>query len=707
MATSEGQDINRRIEFVYFVFITVLVIFVVRLFFMQVIQYSFFKKHAVSQQSETIKQQIGRGTIYTADNKKAAVSIKTFAISADPEQVKNKAGVADYLSKQLGISRGEIMSKLALRKKFVYLARKVDSEKAEGILERDLPGLNLEPEEKRYYPLHETAASLVGFTGLDNTGLEGIEESFEKYLRGKMGSVLIRKDAKGRPILTDTVSVKKAEAGADIYLTIDSNIEYYAQQELKNAVEKYKGKTGMLISMNPNTGAIYALANYPYFDPNDFDKYPAETRKNRVVTDVFEPGSTFKIFTMSAVLEDRPAVYDEKVHCGDGKMVFFDRTIHDHEKHGWLTVPEVIKYSSNIGMVELALRVKPEKLYNEYTKFGFGKTSGTDLPGEVPGILRPYAQWDNATLSSIPYGQEVAVTAVQLIRAYAALANGGYLVTPYVVEKIKKNGSTIYENKAGNGAKVVDNATRTKLVDMLKMVMEKDGTGKKGVITGYNVAGKTGTAQKHNPKGKGYAPGKYVCSFIGFFPADKPEVVTMVLVDEPAEIWAFGGDVAAPAFKNLSNTMISSMHILPDGTKETVQVAAKTDKTIDSKLPDFSMKQFSEAKKFMADNDIKYERIGFGKIVIKQKPEPKKTVQPSEVVSVYLGDLGKNKEIRIYMPDVRGFSIRKAMEVLSIYGLKAKCTGSGLATAQDPKPGVALKAGTECKINFEVKDGAI
>lgn len=706
---NEGQDINRRIEFIYFVFITVLSIFVVRLFFMQVIQYSFFKKHAEKQQSETIKQQIGRGTIYTSDNKKAAVSIKTFAVSANPSQIKNKAAVADYLSKQLGISRYELMSKLVLKKKFVYLARKVDSEKAAGIIDRDIPGISMEAEEKRYYPLHETGAHLVGFTGLDNTGLEGIEESFEKYLRGKMGSVLIRKDAKGRPILTDTVSVKKAEAGADLYLTIDSNTQYYAQQELKTAVEKYKGKTGMLVSMNPNTGAIYAMANYPSFDPNDFDKYPAETRKNRVVTDVFEPGSTFKIFTMSAILKDRPAVYDEKVHCGDGKMVFFDRTVHDHEKHGWLTIPEVIKYSSNIGMVELALRLKPEKLYDEYTKYGFGKPAGTDLPGEVSGILRPYAQWDNSTLTSIPYGQEVAVTAMQLIKAYAALANGGYLVNPYVVEKIKKNGNTIYENKSANGAKVVDNATRLKLVDMLKMVMEKDGTGKKGVITGYNVAGKTGTAQKHNPKGKGYASGKYVCSFIGFFPADKPEVVTLVIVDEPAEIWAYGGDVAAPAFKNLSNTMISSMHILPDGTQENIQTAdkAKPVKMAVSKLPDFCLKQYSEARKFLTENDIKYEHIGFGKIVIKQNPEPKKTVQPSEVVSVYLGDMGKDKAIRIYMPDVRGFSIRRAMEVLSIYGLRAKCTGSGLAVVQDPKPGVALKTGTECKINFETKDGAL
>lgn len=704
---NDGKDINKRIEAVYFIIIAVLVIFVLRLIFMQVIQYSFYKKHAERQQLETIKQQIGRGTIYTSDNKKIAVSVKTFAVSANPKQIKNITEIADYLSKQLGLSRHTIMNKLSLKKKFVYLARKVDSEKAAAIIARNLTGIYMEPEEKRYYPLHETGANLVGFTGLDNTGLEGIEESFEKYLCGKRGSMVIRKDAKGQPIITDVVSVKKGEVGADLYLTIDSNIQYYAQQELKTAVEKYKAKTGMIVSMNPNTGAIYAMANYPYFDPNNFDKYAPEIRKNRVVTDVFEPGSTFKIFTMSAILKDRPSVYTEKVHCGDGKMVFFDRTVHDHEKHGWLTIPEVIKYSSNIGIVELALKVKPEKLYDEYQSYGFGKPTGADLPGEVAGILKPYEKWTNSTLSSIPYGQEVAVTAMQLLRAYAALANGGHLVSPYVVEKIKKDGNTIYENKIISGDKIVNIETRQKLLTMLKMVTEKGGTGTKAAIMGYNVAGKTGTAQKHNPKGKGYLPGKYVCSFIGFFPADKPEVVTLVIVDEPKEIWAFGGDVAAPAFKNLSNTMISSMHILSDSTQEKIQEADKPEKQIISKLPNFYMKQFVEAKKYLSDNDIKYERIGFGKVVIKQKPEPKKTVQPSDVVSVYLGDVDNNKAIKIYMPDVKGYSIRKAIEVLAIYGLKATCTGSGLAVAQEPKPGVLLTTGTECKINFAIKAGSM
>ncbi len=703
---TDGNEINKRIEWMLTLGIVMFAVFFVQLVLLQVFQYGKFKSMAQKQHLSTVKQQLGRGTIYTSDGKKAALSIKSYSISANPRQLRNKPVTAAFLAKHLGLNYASILSKFNQKKEFVYIARKVDADKASVIVERDIEGLSAQAEEKRYYPLKETAAHIVGFTGTDNTGLEGIEESFEKYLKGKEGFVQIKKDAKGRKVLLDTVDIKKAEGGADIYLTVNSTIQYYAQQELKNAVEKYKGKSGMLISMNPETGAVLALANYPTYDPNEFGDYSQESRRNRAVTDIFEPGSTFKIFTMSAILKERPETYNEKVFCGNGLQQFFDRKVHDHEKHGWLTVPEVMKYSSNIGMVELALRVKADKLYSEYSDYGFGRPTGSDMPGEVGGILRPVSEWDNTTLTSIPYGQEVAVTGMQMMRAYAALANGGYMVTPYVVDRIEKNGSTVYRHKSGDRKKVVDDGLRKKLVTMLEMVTEKDGTGKKAALTGYQVAGKTGTAQKHNPKGKGYLAGRYVCSFIGFFPAEKPEVVTMVLVDEPSEIWAYGGDVAAPAFKKLSNVMISYLNILPGKAGETVvaQEKAPEEKPKESRLPDFCLKQYSDAKKFLAENEIKHQRIGFGKYVISQDPQPRKTVKATDTVSVYLGDVDRNNQVKIYMPDIRGCTIKKAVDILAVYGLKAKCSGSGVAVGQTPKPGVAIKKGAECVINFDFKD---
>jgi len=699
---NEKKDMNGRIELIYFLFTAVLAVFAFQLVILQVFQYGRFRDMAQKQHLETVKQQIGRGTIFTCDGKKLAMSIKAYSICANPGEIKNRYAVADYLSKQLGISRVEISAKLNTKKAFVYIDRKVDMDRASAIVDKDIAGVFPLMEEKRYYPLQENGANIVGFTGIDGNGLEGLEQSYEKYLRGKVGSMLVKRDVKGRPIMTDTVEIKKAEAGGDLYLTIDSNIQYYAQQELKTAVEKYKGKKGILVSMNPKTGAIYAMANYPTFNPNDFNRYPPEERKNRAVTDIFEPGSTFKIFTMSAVLKDRPETYNEKVFCGNGKQLFFDRYVHDHEKHGWLTVPEVIKFSSNIGMVELAMRVKQEKLYEEYSGFGFGKPTGSDLPGEVSGILRPVSQWDNSTISSIPYGQEVAVTAMQLARAYSAIANGGYMITPYIVEKVVKNGSVVYSHRDSQKVKVVDDATREKLIKMLEMVVEKDGTGKKAAMIGYQVAGKTGTAQKRNANGKGYASDKYVCSFVGFVPASDPDIVTLVVVDEPSAIWAFGGDVAAPAFRNLSNEMISYLHVVPVSGAMAAAGALTPTAGGRIKMPDFYMKQFTEAKRSLSMNSIKLEKIGYGKTVIMQEPAASAEIRSGETASVYLADKDAKEGLRIYMPDLKGFSIRKAIEILKVYGIKAKCVGSGTAVGQDPKPGVAVKKGSECSVSFDM-----
>ncbi|MGD0566566.1 MAG: penicillin-binding transpeptidase domain-containing protein [Candidatus Goldiibacteriota bacterium] len=702
---NENRDMNGRIEMIYFLFTAILVVFAFQLVILQVFQYGRFRDMAQKQHLETVKQQIGRGAIFTSDGKKLAMSIKAYSICANPGEIKDRYAVAEYLSKQLGLSRQEISAKLNTKKAFVYIDRKVDLDKASAIVAKDITGIFPLMEEKRYYPLQENGANIVGFTGIDGNGLEGLEQSYEKYLRGKVGSMLVKRDVKGRPIMTDTVEIKKAEAGGDIYLTIDSNIQYHAQQELKTAVEKYKGKNGILVSLNPKTGAIYAMANYPTFNPNDFNRYPPEDRKNRAVTDIFEPGSTFKIFTMSAVLKDRPETYNEKVFCGNGKQLFFDRYVHDHEKHGWLTVPEVIKYSSNIGMVELAMRVKQEKLYGEYSAFGFGKSTGSDLPGEVAGILRPVSQWDNSTISSIPYGQEVAVTAMQLARAYAAIANGGYMITPYIVEKVIKNGSVVYSHPQTPKVKVVDDAVREKLIKMLEMVVEKDGTGKKAAMSGYQVAGKTGTAQKRNASGKGYAADKYVCSFIGFVPASDPDIVTLVVVDEPAAIWAFGGDVAAPAFRNLSSEMISYLHVVPvSGSAAQAAADQKADAAGKIKMADLYMKQYSEAKRALSLNSIKLEKIGYGKIVIMQEPAAGTDIKTGGTACAYLADKDAKEGMRFYMPDLKGASIRKAIEILKVYGLKAKCVGSGTATAQDPKPGVAVKKGSECTVNFELAE---
>ena len=701
MMKDDNSKINRRIEMVFFVFILCNLIVVIQLFYLQVFKHSFFKRKAQKMHLSTVKQQIGRGTIYDRAGKKLAMSIKTESICVDPRKVWYKKKVSAYLAKKLGMDRNVILKKFRSKKHFEYIKRKVDGETAGEILSKKFRGVYSRTEEKRFYPMNETASHVIGFTGIDNRGLEGLEMKYEKYLRGKIGRVQVWRDAKRRTVMINKVDIRKAERGGDMYLTLDANIQSKAQEELKQAVEKYRAKSGSVVVMNPKTGAIYAIGNYPDYDPNNFSGYDSSVMRNRAVTDIYEPGSTFKIFTMSAFLKEYPDDTSIKVHCGNGKAFFFDRNIHDHEKYAWLTVPEIIKYSSNIGIVSLALKIKQEKLYKEYSRFGFGKETGVDLPGEVGGILRSYREWDNTTLTSIPYGQEVAVTAVQLARAYAVLANGGYMIQPFIVDKIVKNDRVVYRHKAGKSKRIVSREIREELVKMLEMVTEKDGTGKKAAIDRYAVAGKTGTAQKHNKNGKGYMRGKYVASFIGFLPAENPEVLTLVVVDEPSPVY-YGGDVAAPVFREINQMMISHLPVLPGGGR--VIAEAQEEKTEPVKLPDFYMKQYSEAKEFLTDNKVRFSRYGFGHHVIGQDPPAGSVVERDNEVSVFIGDRVDGEKVRVYMPDLKGLSIRKTLRVMSAMGLSVKCVGSGMAVEQDPKPGVAVPRDKVCVINFKIGD---
>ncbi len=405
---------------------------------------------------------------------------------------------------------------------------------------------------------------------------------------------------------------------------------------------------------------------------------------------------------MSAYLKEFPDFENIKIFCGNGRYFFFNRFVRDHEKYGWLTIPEIIKYSSNIGMVNLALKVPQEKLYNEFLLYGFGKKTDIDLEGETSGILRNYKEWDNTTLTSIPYGQEIGTTAIQITRAYMAIANGGYIVKPYVVDKIVRNGKIVFKNSPSkSGNKILNEEIRVKLLNMLCSVVDKDGTGKKAVIPGYNIAGKTGTAQKHDEKNKGYKKNSYVSSFVGFVPADNPELLVTIVIDEPNSILYSGGDVAAPLFKNLTGVVLSYLKI-PQQQINTKLAEEK--KTEEIKMPDFSYKKFEQVKDFFIKNDLNYRKIGFGNFVIKQKPDPETLINNKTEILLFLGDVKDNDVAKIYMPDVIGLPVRKVLEVLSYYGLKADCSGSGIAVFQDPKPGVAIEKGKKCVINFEMKD---
>lgn len=699
------RDMNSRIEWVFIIFSVFCGILLLQLINLQVIKHGFFKKKAQQMHLDTLKQQVGRGTIYDAHGRELAVSVKTKSICVEPRKIREKARAIDLLSSKLGVSRQFAESKVKSSRAFEYVVRKVERSVAEEILSHNIRGIYARDEEKRFYPLGSGAAHIIGFSGTDNTGLEGVELAYEKYLRGKTGRVQIRRDAMRRPVVMNSVDIKRAERGASLYLTIDSLIQAAAQEELERACVRYNAKRGSIIVMNPADGSIYALANYPSYDPNEFEKFPVDVIRNRAVTDIFEPGSTFKIFPVSAYLRKFEDGESHKFFCGYGRQLFFERPVHDHEKYGWLDTSDVIKFSSNIGMVEMGLKTGQERLYREFSLFGFGRKTGIDLPGEASGLMRHYKNWDNISMTSVPYGQEIAVTAIQLAAAYCAIANGGFAVTPHVVKKVEKNGRIIYDRREQKRQRIIGREEQKKMVSMLKAACLPEGTGKKAAIMNYSVAGKTGTAQKHSEDGRGYKKGKYTASFIGFFPADNPQMLALIVVDEPGPYIYYGGDVAAPVFASIGRRVISRMKIVPDGTAfadVSAQNAASGREEI--KTGDYRMMTVSDVKKSLAGAGIKYEKIGFGKTVISQRPEAGFLIKSGDTLTLFLGDRLKDDTIRMYMPDVKGMTMRRVLDVLSEYGLKPKCEGSGFAVTQYPKPGTDIAGQENIVVKFEMED---
>ncbi|MFP4465575.1 MAG: penicillin-binding transpeptidase domain-containing protein [Candidatus Goldiibacteriota bacterium] len=696
------KSCNRRIEFVFGFFVIIMALVAARLIWLQVIKHDFFKRKARAMHLSTEKKQYGRGNIFDRNGRTLAMSVRTESICAAPMLIKNKKKAANLLAHKLGISYGAAYRKISGYRSFSYIKRKVNPETADEILNAGIKGIFSQSEEKRFYPLGDTAAHVIGFAGMDNKGLEGIEREMEKYLRGKTGRTVIRRDARRRAINLKPVNIKKAEKGADVYLTLDATIQRFAEKELNKIAEKYNAEKGSVIIMEPDTGAILALANYPAFDLNNFGDYSNAARRNTAVVDIFEPGSTFKIFTMSAFLREFKDVKDYKVHCGSGRQMFFDRNVNDHEEYEWLTLPEVIKYSSNIGMVNIALRLKQSNLYKEYAGFGFGKKTGIEIPGEARGILRHYRDWDNTTLTSIPYGQEVAVTAVQLAKAYAVIANGGYDINPHIVDRIERNNKVIFKSRNRRSKRLIPGDINERLIYMLSEAVKEDGTGRKAAITGYNVAGKTGTAQKHRKNGRGYMKGSYVASFAGFLPAEKAKVLALVVLDEPKPVY-YGGDAAAPVFKKISENIISYMKIT-SGRKIESADTPEEKPYVSFQVPEMRMKRYIEVRDHLNEKKVSFSRYGYGHFVIRQSPEPGVKLEPGERINLYLGDKLDENRLRVYMPDLKGMSIRKTLRIMEEMGLKVKVQGSGFAVRQKPGPGVAVAKGSECSVSFGLKE---
>ena len=625
-----------------------------RAFYLQIIKTDFWVALAERQIKKTIPLTPARGTISDRNGLPLAVSIEMDSCFAEPAGMDRDSipETAARLAPLIDMNRQELEKKLLdnRQKHFVWLQRRLTPDVTKRIRALELDGIGFVKETKRFYPNSEVAAHVVGFTGLDPEGLEGIEKRYDSTILGNMGYLVTERDALGRDISLKGAVVRNSSRGNNVTLTLDRNIQYIAEKELAKAVTDNGAKSGMAVVMDSQTGRILAMANYPTFNPNSYFRFPQFALRNHVVADSFEPGSTFKVLLISAALEEKVVSLKDGFNCEGGSFGIGGITIHDTHKYGYLSVSDILKYSSNIGAAKIGRRMGQERLSAYLRNYGIGEKTGIDLPGEATGTLRS-GQWYDADLATVSFGQGVSTSALQLVAAYSAVANNGNLMKPYLVEKITDESGTVLQQFTPQiRRRVISEDTARKMVKMMETVTQPGGTGTSAAVEGYGVAGKTGTAQKVDPVTKRYSS-KRTASFIGFVPASAPRLTILVLVDEPKKS-PYGGIVAAPAFGAIARQSLSYLRIPPEKTERKPAVPA-----------------LAQAPQAVAEDDA----------------------AEGEIINGNDGEL---------MPSLRGMSIRQVLQVMEKRRLNIRLIGSGRAVEQQPAAGRQITPTDQVWVRF-------
>ena len=567
---------NRRIMAIGVIFTICYMIIGAKAFYIQIVETADLSERASGEYKKEVKSEGRRGSIYDVNGKELAVNTSVVSVGAHPEAFDKPARAASQIAEELDMSKRAVESKLSRDAPFVWLERKVSPMQGDALKKLGLEGLEYIPGFCRVYPNKTLAAQVLGFTGVERYGLEGIESYYNDYLEGNDKQWQIIKDAMGRIFHRETDSTAQRE-GKNLVLTLDSHIQYIAENALEEALKKFEGRSGMAVVMVPQTGAIRAIAHYPTFDPNSFGAYPKETWRNRAITDPFEPGSTMKVFTAAAALSSGKYHPGSVIDCENGRYRTGGHVINDTHAYERLNLREVIKYSSNIGAAKIAETIGAEKLYDTLRAFGFGEKTGIDCPGETSGRLRHYQQWRQVDQATIAFGQGVSVSAVQLLSAISAIANKGVLMKPRLVKAITNQAGEVVESRGPERrGRAVSAATAEQLKAMMFDATAEEGTGSRAVPAGYRVCGKTGTAQKINSRGT-YENCEYKGIFVGFAPRRSPKLAVLVVIDEPQKDH-YGGVVAAPAFRDIVLKSFNYMDIPPHQDLRHYKVAVETRK---------------------------------------------------------------------------------------------------------------------------------
>jgi cell division protein FtsI (penicillin-binding protein 3) len=618
------------------------VIITARLAQVQLLRHDEYVGRARAQQERTLSLEPVRGSILDVKGRVLAESVAAVSIYADPQVIVNRARIAEALARipALDMSSDEIEEKLSTNSGFVWIARQLPLEAGETIRKLRLPGIYLLDEHRRTYPKAMLAASVVGYVGVDGQGLAGIEHSFDALVRGRAGKVTLLRDARRTMYLVGGEGANRPINGDDVILTIDSVVQFIAERALARAVAQWHATGGSVIVIDPNDGSILAMASVPTFDPNHFRDFPPLTWRNRNVQEIYEPGSTFKIVTASAGLEERVVTPSQILDCGNGAIQIGNLEIHEHggSRYGFLTFEDVMLHSSNVGTIRVGLGLGQDRFYRYIRRFGFGERTGIQLPGETPGLLRRTERWSQVSSASISIGQEIGVTPLQMVTAIATVANGGVRVAPRIVDRVvDANGNILYRPPPATPVRVISEKSAAVLNEILKGVVAR-GTGGNAALEEHVVAGKTGTAQKAFRGG--YAPDRFVASFGGYVPADRPRLAILVVIDEPKGA-EYGGTVAAPAFKEIAEPALRYLGLPPSIPARTLPVT----------LAAFSQQFGSERR--AAD--------GGG---------------------------------RAGVPDLRGFDARAAVASATAAGFRVHAIGSGVVQSQLPQPGDVLPQNT-------------
>lgn len=692
--------VRKRIATLFFLFTIILSLLSVRIFWVQFVKGAELSQKAIQNRMRDVPVESKRGIIYDRNGNELAISISADSVYAIPAEIR-KSGkekeIAAALAQILEMDETSLLEKITKNSSFEWVKRQIDPEKAKQIRDLKFSGIDLTEESRRFYPKGTLASHILGISGMDNTGLEGIDNYYDEIVGGTKGRIIIEHDAVGRDIPEATHKYIPPVDGANLILTIDETVQYITERELDKVFKERQAQSASAIVMDPSTGEILALASRPTFDPNNFNDYPAINRRNFAINDAYEPGSTMKICTAAMAMQEKVVDENSTFDC-PGYVKVGKETIHcsGNTSHGHQTFAEILENSCNVGFVKVGLELGLEKYYHYLYAFGFGRITGIDLPGEAKGILVGQDRAKQIDLATMSMGQANAVTPIQLITAVSAVANKGQLLKPHLVKQIVSNTGEVIKNVTPEVVtQVISEQTAQDLCNILEGEVV-NGTGRNAYIEGYRVGGKTGTAQKISETG-GYKSNEYVASFIGVAPVNRPRIVCLVVVDDPKGYPYYGGWVAAPVAREIIR---DSLRYLDEPLVE--QLQSQDEKADNVVVPDVVNLSVQDAQKSLAARGLQVKISGEGNIVWQQNPKAQTLIKRGSEVNISLSPRDQEQQSgEITVPDLQGKSMKEVAGILSGLGLHLNPEGTGLAYQQKPEAGKKVSAGSTIQVQFQ------